>query len=537
MGSKTHTTTEKLWDELQNASQYNLPDDYEVDGQLSMFDNEYAKYTPNEYLSEEQKKMKSDDNYKAVLDNEADEEEKIFPISEDMQEYIKILEKVNVMCRSKTSKKQNCFTDNTRLHKIEDLTQHTPFSKIYDGNLTNIYGKKDLDDLPQDLFIVSTHVDTVNNISKCSSQYDKNTGNLRGTYDNAGTNAACVIAMRKFDLPDNVIFAFNGDEETGKCKGAEEVLTVMKEHNKKIFPIALDVTYDSYDDKKLYTIENFYGNIKTAELVINRARDLDSNLDNPTFTYVKAPNGPLPKLDKNEVSRDRSWFDEGAYYGEKRISAFSLCLPCGEGEMHSNYGVQVKAPVFEGYVNSLVGMLYEITKDKSNELEALKETRQRIMDDLDNYKDYQPRKIMSNSHNTYNDGYYWNQINNNYSELDTGNYNHSFKYPYQEQYNNYVGTDEGYGIDDETIPLDEQFFDWLVVQTSDYEAEDYALFHDELNIPDKFLDLFISDRESGMTEDERVDLEEFIADAFNTQMELNNCFYRDYGDYNDGYEY
>ena len=24
MGSKTHTTTEKLWDELQNASQYNL---------------------------------------------------------------------------------------------------------------------------------------------------------------------------------------------------------------------------------------------------------------------------------------------------------------------------------------------------------------------------------------------------------------------------------------------------------------------------------------------------------------------------------
>ena len=41
MGSKTHTTTEKLWDELQNASQYNLPDDYEVDGQLSMFDNEY----------------------------------------------------------------------------------------------------------------------------------------------------------------------------------------------------------------------------------------------------------------------------------------------------------------------------------------------------------------------------------------------------------------------------------------------------------------------------------------------------------------
>ena len=32
MGSKTHTTTEKLWDELQNASQYNLPDDYEVDG-------------------------------------------------------------------------------------------------------------------------------------------------------------------------------------------------------------------------------------------------------------------------------------------------------------------------------------------------------------------------------------------------------------------------------------------------------------------------------------------------------------------------
>ena len=543
MASKSRTTTEKLWNELSNAS--SLPDDYEVDGQLSMFDDEYVKYTPDNYLSKEQKELKNSKDYKAVLDseNDNDKEDKIFPISDNMKNYIKILEKVNIMCRSKTSKKQNCFTDNSRLNEIEDLTKNTPFSKIYDGNLTKIYAKEDLDDLPQDLFIISTHVDTVNNISKCSSIYNEETSNLRGTYDNAGTNAACVIAMRDFDLPDNVIFAFNGDEETGKCKGAEEVLTVMKKHNKKIFPIALDVTYDSYDEKKLYTIENLYGNQKTAELIVFRARDLDSNLDNPAFTYVRGSKSPLPKLNSNELSRDMSWFDEGSYYGSKKISAFSLCLPCGDGEMHSNYGVQVKGPVFEGYVNSLVGMIYELTKTKENELDKIKTDRVRIFNDLDVYKDYQPKKIV----HTYSDSYYWNKLNYDYdedydydpSEIDINLYNHSYDdINKNRQYDNYI--DEGYdeyGFDDETIPLDQRFFDWLIVRASDYEPEDYALFHDELNIPDYFLDLFIEDKKTGMTEDERADLEEFIADAFSTQQELNNCFYKDYGDYEDGYEY
>ena len=515
--------TEKLWNELSNAS--SLPDDYEVDGQLSMFDDEYAKYMPDSYLSNQQKELIKSDDYKAVLDNNEDKGDKLFPISDKMKDYINILEKVNVMCRSKTFKKQNCFTDNSRLNEIEDLTKNTSFSKIYDGNLTNIYAKKDLDDLPQDLFIISTHVDTVNNISKCSSKYDEHTGNLRGTYDNAGTNAACVIAMRDFDLPDNVIFAFNGDEETGKCKGAEEVLTVMKEHNKKIFPIALDVTYDSYDDKKLYTIENFYGNQKTAELVIFRARDLDSNLDNPTFTYVRASNGPLPKLNPNELSRDRSWFDEGAYYGSKKISTFSLCLPCGEGEMHSNYGVQVKAPVFEGYVNSLVGIIYELTKDKENELDKIKIDRVRIMNDLDNYKEYQPKKIFTNNFsNIYHDYDNYDDEEN----IDINLYNHSYR-------DNDI--EDEFDIDDDMTPLDQKFFDWLVIKASDYTENEFNLFMEELNIPDYFMDLFINDKETGMTEDEYEDLQYFIKDAFDTTQELNGCFERDYGSYEDGYEY
>ena len=62
--------TEKLWNELSNAS--SLPDDYEVDGQLSMFDDEYAKYMPDSYLSNQQKELIKSDDYKAVLYSDED---------------------------------------------------------------------------------------------------------------------------------------------------------------------------------------------------------------------------------------------------------------------------------------------------------------------------------------------------------------------------------------------------------------------------------------------------------------------------------
>ena len=40
-----------------------------------------------------------------------------------------------------------------------------------------------------------------------------------------------------------------------------------------------------------------------------------------------------------------------------------------------------------------------------------------------------------------------------------------------------------------------------------------------------------------MEEDEYEDLQYFIKDAFDTTQELNGCFERDYGSYEDGYEY
>ena len=94
-----------------------------------------------------------------------------------------------------------------------------------------------------------------------------------------------------------------------------------------------------------------------------------------------------------------------------------------------------------------------------------------------------------------------------------------------------------FDIDDDMTPLDQKFFDWLVIKASDYTENEFNLFMEELNIPDYFMDLFINDKETGMTEDEYEDLQYFIKDAFDTTQELNGCFERDYGSYEDGYEY
>ena len=62
--------------------------------------------------------------------------------------------------------------------------------------------------------------------------------------------------MKEQDFPNNVVFAFSGEEETGRMLGAKNVAKLLyPEH--RLICIALDVTYEGFDNNSLYTVENF----------------------------------------------------------------------------------------------------------------------------------------------------------------------------------------------------------------------------------------------------------------------------------------
>lgn len=222
--------------------------------------------------------------------------------------------------------------------------------------------------------LVSSHVDVVNSISSCSSSLSEN-GYYKGTYDNAGTNSAAVISMLEGDIPANVVFAFSSDEETGRCNGARQVLEYARNLGNDPVCIALDVTYEGYDDGCIFTVENLTSGHKKDEdkeflnEVANAALALESD-GARTCSFVKLHKNAIPEaFPKEYVSKETGWFDEAQAYAEEHAKTFSLCLPC-EGSMHSNSGVKVRQPEFEGYVNALESVIYSLTNSHEQLIEA-----------------------------------------------------------------------------------------------------------------------------------------------------------------------
>lgn len=291
-----------------------------------------------------------------------------YEISELDRQHANILEQVSVMCRSN----HNGFTDETRLQVIKNLTLGTPYNEIYASNYSRIYGRVSIEELPDACILVSTHSDTVSNIENCYSILEEETGFYRGTFDNASTNAAAVISMREEDLPANIVFAFTGDEETGGCQGAKEAAAALIKAGKHPFCIALDVTYEGYEDNFLISVENLvpapdaFSEKKALKQIGKLLMDLEPK-NTQTFQLIKK--GPLhvpENLPASYVSRSCGMVDEAFAYASMGCPTMSLCLPCGDGGMHSQSGVKVKVPVFEGYLLSLSSILYKMSDYAKN---------------------------------------------------------------------------------------------------------------------------------------------------------------------------
>ena len=279
-----------------------------------------------------------------------------------------ILEEISLPARSN----KHGFKDTSKLEKIEEILkrEESPFYLVKKSDHAWIFGKK-APVMDEKSLLISTHADIVSEIKKPFSEYDENTKYFKGTYDNMGTNGACVDLMLNSDLPDNIFFAFTAEEESGRFTGAEYSYAYMKNRT-GCDPdvIVLDVTYEGYDDDKLFSLEGLTAPTEEErKALLEKALKTDG--DHSAFTVIKMKkkddNSFLPKEYYSDETTD---CDESYYYKKQNCLSFSFDLPT-DGSMHSDSGLYVKEAVFKGYVESLKAMCYSLTNTYTEEIEKI----------------------------------------------------------------------------------------------------------------------------------------------------------------------
>lgn len=274
------------------------------------------------------------------------------------------------------------FYELDKLEEIEKLLQEqgSEFHIVKKTNHTWLFGKKEPEE-GENALLVSTHADIVSSIKTPSSHLDEETRYFKGTYDNLGTNGVCASLMVNADLPSNVYFAFNSEEETGKCLGARDALSYLKgEVKKEPIVLALDVTDEGYESNRLFTVEGLHGvnefsRRKMLEVFMNTEGEAQS------FEVLrlkkKDDNSFLPESYRNE---ELTIFDESVFYAHQNCNSCSVCVP-GDGEMHNDSGFYIKEPVMRGYEVSLLANIYAFTGYNLAMIEELKAKKDRYVEE------------------------------------------------------------------------------------------------------------------------------------------------------------
>lgn len=287
-----------------------------------------------------------------------------------------ILEKISLPARSD----KNGFYNTEKLDAINYLlaSENSPYHLIYKSPHTWIFGQNPLqkDTLP---LLVSTHSDIVKNIKKPFSEYIEDEKYFKGTYDNLGTNAACVNLMLNEELPTNVYFAFTADEETGRCNGANNALFYIRSQtNLEPTIFALDVTDEGYRKDRLFTVEGLHAQSEEIRQQM-LSLFLETEGEQQSFEVV-----PLHKADDNSflpegyASKSLTVYDESVFYARQNCNSCSLCLP-GTGDMHSDSGFYVKEGVLKGYSTSLLANIYKFTNTYPEKIEELKKCKDELV--------------------------------------------------------------------------------------------------------------------------------------------------------------
>ena len=272
-------------------------------------------------------------------------------------------------------------------------------------------------------------------------------GFYKGTYDNLSTNAAMLILMLEANLPDNVVFAFTGDEETGRCGGAKEVSKYLLEKGANLTCIALDVTYEGFNENALMSIENCTAPQEEKDEFLNKVANAAMSSENEkSFCFVKAREGYIPsELKKEYLTPSSGMYDEAFAYRDMGQKALSVCIPC-TGYMHSNSGLSIKQPVFEGYLLSIESLVLNLLKENPEKVEKNKIR-----------KDYFLKRAEGIKYRPYTPSYSSPNINNDYGRDD------------------YDDEDEEYGEDTFDNSL-EEFVRNLYAKAFEYDRDNLAGF-------------------------------------------------------------
>ena len=471
-----------------------------------------------------------------VEKNETEVEKDVFEFSEEELGHAKILEDLSLINRSNKHK----FTEENRLNKIRELLADSPYQETYTHECYSLWSKVPLSKLPQDVILITSHTDVVGSITECSSKLDNTTGFYTGTYDNQGTNAALVIMMKEHELPENVVLAFTGDEETGRCAGAKQTAKLLRSMGKTPICIALDVTYEGFYQNKLYSLENLTGaeeKLQFVDKIGKAAMDIEPQ-DANTFCFVAADHKNMPTtIDSAHDSRSTGMYDEAFAYRDINCKAMSICLPCS-GNMHSNTGVKVKQPVFEGYVFSLVSLVYELTHTHEQLLEAFKPVRSTLAEKATQvkmpvqqyssyggyaYSDYPTslyRKGTSYYHNFDDDDYDYDAYDEDEEEIAA--YNAGFGVDYAGRYVDSYMDD----VDDELLMLKAM----LSSEAMEYDVDELDYFLSTVSIPTEYMHCFKKDADGNPIEDEEAAIEDFLTEVFKDThaFELDDEDYEDY---------
>lgn len=265
-----------------------------------------------------------------------------------------ILEQLSVINRDNGRK----FTQTDRLDAVSSLLWDSKYRRVNSDGLFNLYSQKPLDYFKdKKVLVVSSHVDCENEISKCFTSIETDEM-MRGTYDNAITNAAIVSAMLSDELPDEILVAFTGDEEISS-KGAKHLLKFLQSKKINIHAIlVLDVTDMGWNENADFTIENNFWNKSVGQKAIQIAEESDLS-----WCFVPSDVNNIPAyIPSGSIIHEEAEEDESWYYDEESQICFSFCLPV-YGEMHSDNGVLVRKEAFYNYSKMLATMLRRLLSD------------------------------------------------------------------------------------------------------------------------------------------------------------------------------
>ena len=237
-------------------------------------------------------------------------------------EFFDILQSVTVDCKDNGE----CFTVTDRVAVIERLLKDTAYRLVARESLVLLYAKHALCEGDR-VLLVSSHIDCLYGKCFCNDDGDC----LRGTFDNSFTNAALLWDMLNDTLPDNVVVAFTGNEESDSQGAVQTVVALGRMGCEVAAALVLDVTNEGWKSGALFTIENDAGiDILTGYNIISSLEDYGGR-----FAF------------KHNALPDESW--DYADYG---IPSLTLCVPvCGE--LHSDAGVLLRKESATEYCNVL----------------------------------------------------------------------------------------------------------------------------------------------------------------------------------------